>query len=176
MSIVTFLITGIAAGLGFGAWLSVKVIGDMASEEVRGWMDLLPRTILRLAGAQLNREQRQRMYFDDWLPELQFIVQEAEGRPITRAFRALKFALGLLIAARAIARFRSDTPPPAIAGNTSSSGRSAEAAEWDDLRHLLVSRPLEDAATVAKAEAATGIGSAPQPTVVTGDEHDEEIS
>jgi hypothetical protein len=109
----------------------------MASDEVRGWLDIAPRAILRLAGARLSREQRERLYHEEWLPELQYIMKEAETRPITRAIRAIGFALGLLMAARAVSRLRPPTPPPAVAGDIHLAHQSrlvarlAEGDVWD---------------------------------------------
>jgi hypothetical protein len=106
------LYAAVAGGLIVaGATLIWRVAGDMASDEIRGWLDIAPRAILRLAGARLNREQREMLYHEEWLPELQFIMKEAEGRPITRAIKAFGFALGLLLAARVVSRLRPPTPP-----------------------------------------------------------------
>jgi hypothetical protein len=123
-----------SAVLLFGLLLVVKLImrvfGDMASQEIRGRLELAPRAILRLAAAQLNREQRERLYHEEWLPELLHIMREAEGMPITGVFRALKFALGLLIAARMISRFAEPGVTPAVAADTSTPVQPD--AEWTD--------------------------------------------
>jgi hypothetical protein len=131
----------IIAGAGtLGAGYVVGLFGSMASDEVRGWLDIAPRAILRLAGVRLNREQRRRLYYDEWLPELQFIMKEAETRPITRAIRALKYALGLLIAARTISRFRPPTPPPAAAHGEAALSESRRAG-LPALHDEVVQRP-----------------------------------
>jgi hypothetical protein len=85
-------------------------LGDLVSEEIRGWLDLAPRAILRLASTQLESSQRETIYRDEWLPELVYVLRGAESRPITRLIRGTSFALGLLIAARRIARYRSPAP------------------------------------------------------------------
>ena len=166
--------------LGFAGWLLTRVAGDLASEEVRGWIGCAPRAILRLAAAQLNREERERLYYDEWLPEFQFIMQEAEGRPITRAFHAFKFALGLLVAARTIARFRPPTPPPAVAGNSSGPAALDQPTQSEELlinltRHLGIkdAQATLKAEVIARAEAATATGSVPQPTTATGGSDEE---
>jgi DNA-binding transcriptional MerR regulator len=82
-------------------------LGDLVSEEIRGWLDLAPRAMLRLAALQLENRQRDTIYRDEWLPELIYVLRGAESRPITRLIRGTTFALGLLIAARRIAHYRS---------------------------------------------------------------------
>jgi hypothetical protein len=89
----------------FGTLL-FAAFGDLVSEEVRGWLDLAPRAILRLAAAQLDPELQESTYHGEWLPELVYVLRGAESRPITRLIRGTTFAIGLLLAARRIARYR----------------------------------------------------------------------
>jgi Sigma-70 region 2 len=89
-----------------GMFLSAA-LGDLISEEIRGWLDLAPHAVLRLAAARLDPGLREDIYHEDWLPELTYILRGAESRPITRLIRGLTFGLGLLISARAIAAQRS---------------------------------------------------------------------
>jgi hypothetical protein len=132
-------VTVTASGMVFAVILMVlvKASSAMASDEVRGWLDIAPRAILRLAGARLNREQRERLYYEEWVPELLYIMREAETRPITRAIRAIGFALGLLMAARAVSRLRPPTPTPAVARGINLAfqsrliARVAEGDIWD---------------------------------------------
>jgi tetrahydromethanopterin S-methyltransferase subunit F len=112
---VAWTIVGAAAGF-LGA-VVMTVITLLINDEARGWLDIAPVAILRLAAAHLNREQRERLYYEEWLPELQFIMRETETRPITRT---TGFALGLLVAARVVSRLRPSTPPPAVADNAHS--------------------------------------------------------
>jgi len=70
---------------------------DLASEEVRGWLDLAPRAVLRLATIQLKPGQRKRVYEDVWIPDLLYVLRGKESRPITRLIRGMWFAFGLLI-------------------------------------------------------------------------------
>lgn len=123
--------------------LLVRLAGDLVSEEIRGWLDVAPRAILRLAAARLNREQREMLYSEEWLPELEWIMREAEGRPITRAKRATCFALGILMAARTVARLRTSTPPPAIAGDASLKNPHPQLRELDVLVLEAKKRGLE---------------------------------
>jgi hypothetical protein len=88
-----------------GAFL-LTALGDLVSKEIRGWLDLAPRAILRLAAARLDPELRKAMYEEEWLPELVYVLRGAESRPITRLIRGTNLALGLLLVARRIARYR----------------------------------------------------------------------
>jgi hypothetical protein len=90
--------------LGFVGVLLLAALGDLISEEVRGWLDLVPRGILRLAAGRLDPAQRDSIYQDEWLPELSYALRGAESRPITRLVLGMRYALGLLIAARRISR------------------------------------------------------------------------
>src|SRR5207247_991824 len=104
------LMTGLAWGaLGLIGMFLFGALGDLVSEEIRGWLDLVPRAILRLAAAQLEPELRESVYEGEWLPELIYILRGAESRPITRLIRGMRFALSLLFSARGIARYH--VPP-----------------------------------------------------------------
>jgi RNA polymerase sigma factor (sigma-70 family) len=101
------------------AWAAVCLVGavllgtlgDLVHDEIRGWLDLVPHAVLRLAASRLNISQRSTIYEDEWLPELCYVLRGSESRPITRLIRGITFAIGLLIAARRIAREISrDTP------------------------------------------------------------------
>ena len=96
--------TGFAWGVVclVGAFL-FAALGDLVSEEIRGWLDLAPRAILRLAAARLDPELQESIYQEEWLPELIYVLRGAESRPITRLVRGATFALGLLLAAPKIA-------------------------------------------------------------------------
>jgi hypothetical protein len=82
----------------------MAAVGDMVSEEIRGWLDVVPQAILRLAAAQLNETQRDAIYENEWLPELSYVLRGAESRPITRLIRGISFALGLLVSAHRVAQ------------------------------------------------------------------------
>lgn len=98
-------LTGVACGLLAAA------IGDMASEEIRDRLDHLPHAILRLAARRLDRSERAAIYDSDWLPELIYILKGDEARPVTRVYHGVRFALGILITARRIARDLQRTAP-----------------------------------------------------------------
>jgi hypothetical protein len=86
----------------------IMALGDLASEEIRGWLDLLPRGILHLAAMRLDPEMREAIYQEDWLPELIYALRGAESRPITRLIKGTYFALGLFISARKVEAIPSD--------------------------------------------------------------------
>jgi hypothetical protein len=91
------------AGLVAAAALATATLGDLISEEIRGWLDLVPHAILRLAATQLDPIQRETIYHDEWLPELCYALRGAESRPITRLVLGTTYATGLLISARRVA-------------------------------------------------------------------------
>ncbi len=86
------------------AWHAGGPLGDLLHDEIRGWLDLAPHAVLRLAASRLNVGQRGAIYEEEWLPELCYVLRGAESRPITRLIRGITFAIGLLIAAPRIAR------------------------------------------------------------------------
>ena len=132
------------AVLAFIGGLSITVIGDMVSEEVRDRLDHIPHAILKLAAGRLDSGQRSTVYEDEWLPELTYILRGAEARPITRLITGTHYALGILATTRRIARHlhRSASGQPALAVATIMPPAKAEAEWqfWDRYR-----RYLEDA-------------------------------
>jgi Domain of unknown function (DUF5753)/Helix-turn-helix domain len=92
------------AFLGIAGGLFAAAIGDMVSEEVRDRLDHVPHAILQLAARRLDALERAAIYDDEWLPELAYILQGDEARPVTRLYHGSRFAMGILIAARRIAR------------------------------------------------------------------------
>jgi membrane protein YdbS with pleckstrin-like domain len=85
----------VLAGLIIG--VLVKALGDLVTEELRGWIDLAPRGILRFAAARLERSQRETVYKDEWIPALASSVRGTETRPLTRLVKGMVFAIGRLI-------------------------------------------------------------------------------
>lgn len=98
------------AALVGAASLITAALGDLVSEELRGWLELAPNAILRLAATLLDPTQRQTIYQDEWHPELCYILRGTESRPITRLIRGTTYATGLLISARRIARISDRAP------------------------------------------------------------------
>src|SRR5438128_234992 len=79
-------------------------VGQLIGDEVRGWLELVPRAILRLAAVRLPAAQRPAIYNEEWLPELLSILREAEGRPITRLITGTWFAASMTRAAGRVGR------------------------------------------------------------------------
>jgi hypothetical protein len=94
------------AVLGLVGMFLFAALGDLVSEEIRGWLDMAPCAILHLAAARLAPELRESTYQEEWLPELIYVLRGAESRPITRLIRGTTFAVGLFLAARRIAQHR----------------------------------------------------------------------
>jgi hypothetical protein len=78
----------------------LNVASDLLKEEVRGWLEVLPRLVLRIAATRMGASQSRTACDDDWLPELLNIASVAEGRPITRFVVSMHFALSQLRASR----------------------------------------------------------------------------
>jgi len=130
--------------LGIAGGLFAAAIGDMVSEEVRDRLDHLPYGILRLGALRLDAKERAAIYADEWLPELTYILQGDEARPVTRLYHGTRFAFGILIAARRIARDLHRTAP--LEENQPRSfpaaGR-ADQLELDDRPQLVMPGPIE---------------------------------
>jgi hypothetical protein len=117
--------------IGILGGLLVMALGDLVSEEVRGWLDLLPCGILRLAARRLDPETREAIYEEDWLPELIYALRGAESRPITRVVKGVCFATGLFISARrveAIPRAVNTTASTAVSAGVASATAEAFAS------------------------------------------------
>ena len=123
--------------------LFAAAVGDMVSEEVRDRLDHLPHVILRLAALRLEPTERVVIYDGEWLPELIYILQGDEARPVTRLYHGARFAFGILVAARRIARdlhlaepLTEDQPPSSqVAGR-------AEHLDLDDRPQLVRPEPI----------------------------------
>ena len=107
----------VLAGIVFLGGAAMAVLGELLNEEIRGWLDYLPRVILRLAARRLDPVGKIAIYEDEWLPELIYILRGAEARPLSRLIIGVKFSVGLFIQARRIARHLHRTPSdPAESG------------------------------------------------------------
>jgi hypothetical protein len=98
----------IAAMLAFVAGALLAALSGVIEDEVRGWLELIPRGVLRLVALRLPADSRKAIYEEEWLPELVFILRKAEGGPITRAAGAIWFAVRLTGAAAEIGRTLSE--------------------------------------------------------------------
>jgi hypothetical protein len=93
----------VLVGLVFIGGVLVAVLGELINEEIRGWIDYLPRVILQLVARRLDPAGKITIYEDEWLPELTCILRGADARPISRVILGVKYSAGLLIKARRIA-------------------------------------------------------------------------
>jgi len=87
---------GVAAGAGA---LAAAVAANVASEEIIGRLDGLPRAVIWLAVRRIGPSRRSDLG-DEWLAELSAILRSAEGLPVTRLLVGLRYAMGALRAGR----------------------------------------------------------------------------
>jgi hypothetical protein len=106
--------------------IAVAIIGELLSEEIRDRLDQVPRAILRFAARWLDPNQRTTVYRDEWEPELIYILKGAEARPITRLVIGIRYAFGILINTRRIARHlhRSEPGQPHVATGSPTATRN----------------------------------------------------
>jgi hypothetical protein len=104
--------TGLAwAILGILTGFLLAAVGDLVSEEIRGWLDRIPHLLLWLAARLTDPAQRQALYRDEWLPELTYALHGAESRPITRLILGIRYSAGILRTTRKISRHLHRTTP-----------------------------------------------------------------
>jgi hypothetical protein len=136
-------------------------LGDLVSQEIRGWLDRVPRAVLKLAALRLDPADREATYREVWRPDLDYYLRGDESRPITRLIRGMAFSVSLAWRVRS-----GDAPPPdPVSGTADIAGSSFIAATA-----VNVSVAFRDVAAgsdvIAKAEAATATGAAGRPIVV----------
>ena len=76
-------------------------ISDMATEEARTRLSRIPLFLIRLAVARMPPELRGDVGAE-WKAELEFVVGDTEGMPLTRLLRGIRYSAGLLFSAAAI--------------------------------------------------------------------------
>lgn len=108
---MSLLVCTFGAAATFTMLLISTVVADMVSEEVRDRLDKIPKALVRMAVRFGPADQREEM-LEEWIGELHFVLRGAEGRPVTRLWRGLKFSITLPIAARRTA------PRPQVATTT----------------------------------------------------------
>jgi hypothetical protein len=82
--------------------LAEAVIGRILQEEAVKRLSRIPFALISLASARLPRELREEVAAE-WRAELDFALHCADGRPLTRLLRGIRYAAGLLMSAPAIA-------------------------------------------------------------------------
>jgi hypothetical protein len=90
--------------LVFIAAVLLAALSGLIGDEVRGWLELVPRGILRLVAMRLPASLRQAVYNEEWLPELIFILRNAAGRPITRLITGTWYAVSMIRSAGRVSR------------------------------------------------------------------------
>jgi Sigma-70, region 4 len=89
---------------GLRSYTSAAVVAGLVNDELRGWLELVPHGILRLAASRLSTAERSAICETEWLPELSYILKAAGERPVTRLVLGTKFSIGILLASRRIER------------------------------------------------------------------------
>lgn len=84
-------------------WLVKSAAEEMCQEEMRTRLARLPGVVLRLAVLRLPQEVRDDVA-EEWQAELNFVLSETDGLPLTRLFRGARYALSLLWASGSVAR------------------------------------------------------------------------
>ena len=83
-------------GLGLlGIWLLRDAITDMCKEEIRTRLSRFPYTLLRIVALRIPRPARQDA-LGEWSAELDFILSETDGLPVTRFLRGTRYSASLL--------------------------------------------------------------------------------
>jgi DNA-binding transcriptional MerR regulator len=82
-----------------GAFVMLTMIlgtlSAMCQKEIETRIGRVPNAVIRLAASRLPREARDDVA-DEWRAELDFILCNTEGLPITRLLRGMHYAIGLL--------------------------------------------------------------------------------
>lgn len=81
----------------------------MCQEEIRTRLGQLPRALIWLAARRLPKEVRSDLAAE-WTAELEFMVAKTEGLPVTRFWRGLTYAGGLLRVAPCVAQEMASAP------------------------------------------------------------------
>jgi hypothetical protein len=102
--VISLLMMCPAGAFAFVVAMLLQAGSDLVSEEIRGWLEVVPGAILRMAAMHLPSGQRLEIYREVWLPDLLFITRKAEGRPITKFVTGTKYSLAMLRTARRQAR------------------------------------------------------------------------
>src|SRR5262249_32787720 len=72
-----------------------NTIAEMFSEEIKTRLSLLPYATLRLAALRLPRRTRDDV-LGEWRAELDFILSDTDGLPLTRLIRGMCYSASLL--------------------------------------------------------------------------------
>lgn len=86
---------GLCGSALLAVWLLRDALTDMFKEEVRTRLTELPYIVLRIVALRIPRPERSDV-LTEWRAELDFILSETDGLPITRLLRGVGYSLGLL--------------------------------------------------------------------------------
>jgi DNA-binding transcriptional MerR regulator len=90
-------------------------LSKMCQKEIETRIGRIPDALIRLAGSRLPREARDDVA-DEWRAELDFILRDTDGLPITRLLRGMHFAVGLLWVPPGTARELSGSDETVVSG------------------------------------------------------------
>lgn len=74
-----------------------KVMVSLLSKEVEDRLGQVGYAVLRLARRRLPTDLRSSLHDDEWLPEMDALLEEHEDRPVTRLLWSLRFSVPLLL-------------------------------------------------------------------------------
>jgi putative nucleotidyltransferase with HDIG domain len=92
------------AGAAVFGVVASGVVANLLNDEIRARLDLLPRALIHLACHRLPRGARDELR-EEWLAELDAIVNRTASLPVTRLLTGIRYAASLLLrGAPAVAR------------------------------------------------------------------------
>jgi hypothetical protein len=92
----------VVAIIGMAIGIVKATIGQMLQEEISTRLGRIPFLLIRLASLRVPPELRDDLAAE-WNAELEFIVTETDGVPVTRLIRGIRVSTGFLLSARKIA-------------------------------------------------------------------------
>ena len=135
--------------VGFVVAALLLALSGLIGDEVRGWLEFVPRDILRLVAMRLPADQRRAIYDEEWLPELIHHLREVEGRPITRLVVGIGYATSLARGAGAWPTRSTASGPKRRKSATSSF--TTWVSGWISLTYTRTVRGAADLATSLRA-------------------------
>src|SRR5262245_13620329 len=91
----------LAAAMGLVGALIVGVVISMVTKEAEAWLYMVPGWLLRVARRRIPVSHREELY-EEWAAELYYALHRSEGRPLTRLWLGVRYALGLLRAGQRV--------------------------------------------------------------------------
>jgi hypothetical protein len=91
------------------------MVGEMASEEVRGRLENLPTAILCLAARRVSDEYLRQDLLEEWEGELHEILRGSGALPVSRLWKGLLYAAGIARSSREISASLGDPRQSAAA-------------------------------------------------------------